>query len=368
MCDSGKKTQAEFGAALAAALAAAKRNQAWLARKLGETKGSVSGWARTGRVPKEVLPQIAALLHWDVTPGRAEDVYDIVWPARRKTAAQRQHEAECPLLSEIAGIDAERRRLRGRLQRLSDRLPCLYRSMGRGDFCCLVTATVSPIEHRKAGLPLAGALAEAVANGAVLVYFYPTDEIIESYYAKRWSFQGVVTGQGFRDGAAHLRRQVIEHLRTAGGYSGTKAVEIAYRRLGNFSAEDCPLFCPGVVTSMVGNSRPDRGHQVRVTLRPPGDDYGVLVLPDDQFIQFRHVRFARAELSRQSRLLAARQPAPPPPQSGFDRSWVDWLQRQLADEVNAMLSRQDVLMEQRHEQEHGDDAYGGIDPGIHYLI
>jgi hypothetical protein len=239
------------------------------AKLIGETADTFKSWMLRNNMPERAGVRLLSELKLDLpgTPLKFTKRWDGRLSDEQATFAQRLREGD---------------RLRTRLVREMDPLvsilPKILAAMKEGDFSISASATVTPLEFDSdADIQYVDAMANAIVNGGVFVYLWPTERYLEDF-SKEWNFPYVPPHEELVKQLVSHRQRVVARLVETRSYKKRDAERLASSRIVYADASESPFWAAGFSLGLFHTV--DFNQVVRrMTVRVPGRHKRALLQP-----------------------------------------------------------------------------------------
>jgi len=155
-------------------------------------------------------------------------------------------------------------------------------SMGPDDIYAFTSFSVMPLEFDKEHWgPVSEAIAEAVNNGGLFLYVWPSEKAVKEYTKDfgYWSEHKICEPKDFYETVRLFRENVRDYLKKEGkSISDDKIAE----RTPQVFCDKCPFWAPGFATGMFRTLDYQGDVIRRMTVRVPTNSFGVLYICEDR--------------------------------------------------------------------------------------
>jgi hypothetical protein len=290
------KPLSEFWTEAIRRLGQIKKNESWLARRLGVPAQTLSCWKRRNQFRRACVHTLGELLHWDGLDEEAAEQLGIELIEGRRSARIDAHPTE----EVLRRINREYRIAEKTFKRYAGHSPWAISTLGENCFYAFSAPTNTPYEFENTpdGHAVATAIAKALCKGTLCLYIRPNEEGV-SYYRDTWGYgQLVDQKQAMKEMVAFQAQikgwMIRGELEGQPRMSVAEADRIVRERLDQCYVARSPMWMPGVSLSMIGWTY-SRELKARMTISLPGARFGgMLVYPRYLTLEFRFMRFLRA--------------------------------------------------------------------------
>jgi hypothetical protein len=299
---------ANFWDELLCRLNLAKKNEAWLARRLEVPAQTFSSWKKRNQFRRASLHQLGDLLHWDGLDEESAARFGVELIDGRLSVKIDTHPTE----EALRRVGHEYRIAEKTFHRYAGHTIRVLNTLGENCFYAFSAPTNTPYEFENTpdGHAIAAAIAVALCKGALCLYIRPTEEGV-SYYRDTWGYGQLVYQKDAVEEMAAFRA-LIKDWMVRGEVNGqpklsaAEADRIVYERLDQCHVTRSPMWMPGVILCMVGWTYA-RELKTRMTIGLPGARFGgMLVYPRYLTLEFRFMRFVRAVVLEACKEIQAR--------------------------------------------------------------
>lgn len=286
----------EFWVELIRRAGALRRNESWLARRLGMPVQTLSSWKQRNQFRRSCLTPLAALLHWDGLDEESAEQLGVRLIEGRVPEKAETHPTE----DALRRVNREYRVAEKVFRRYAGQTMRALQTLGENCFYAFTAPTNTPYEFENTpeGHEIALSLARALCRGALCLYIRPSEEGV-SYYRDTWGYGQLVYTEHARV-ELEAFRSLLGNWMVKGEVPGqprlaaAEANRILHERLDQCYVSRSPMWMPGVSLSMIGWTH-DRELKARMTISLPGARFGgMLVYPPYLTLEFRFMRFLRA--------------------------------------------------------------------------
>jgi hypothetical protein len=294
----------EFGKALRARFKELGMQLKSVENKLCVKKSTLQSWCGKTGFPKRRMEEILELAQWPMTLDEVKARFQIKIRENEDRSEARREKAATGLMSELRLLDRRRQPIEKRFEELGRQTKRLPEFMGAHDFAASLSSTVMPFafRHRHEGCrEFVESIAGAIARQAIFVFFTPTEKVVTDYYIKTWGMTGTESPRAFADGFQMLREACIKHLSQESVRQclphDCHPERWVDSRLAHFPVDDCPMWVPGFVFTLLG--RTDHCTEWRAVVRVPDGKFGgMFPFPEEEHFRNRLLDFCRRESKR----------------------------------------------------------------------
>jgi transcriptional regulator with XRE-family HTH domain len=298
-----------FGEYLRARFKELGLNQKTVAKRL-EVKRSTffDSWCGETGFPRSRMQDILGLAQVNLTLEEIQQKFDIEFMGNEMLSNAKSTKNAKPkdLIGALKELDRKQKAIEAKFEEVGQDTKNLPNLMGAYDYAVSFTSTLIPLAFRhkdNAYREFAESIAQAIMNKAVFVFFTPTEKVVTNYYVKKWRLSGTESANAFAAGFKALRDACIEYLSQK---SSTDCFPEGFQpkgwvdsRLGHFPVDDCPMWVPGFVFTLLGTTKRDQRPIWRALVRvPDGRLGGVFPFPEEEYFRTRLLEFCRWESKR----------------------------------------------------------------------